>query len=535
MPRIEEYGLSRDGTPNVVQGRRAAAEDFGDGRGLQQFGEGLSNIAGAINKRAAQSEISDTNAKLSQFQADTTTKWREALDSSEPGDPTLVQEFNKHVDDELNKIGDGIQTRDAKMHFEGQSASLRAHFMESAAAGQAELAGVKAKQDYLKGLSNYSSALTNDPSSLKMTLQMHDDGLNALVESGMIPSRVAVQLQNQGRAELTKASIRGWIDLNPQDVKERLKSGEWNDLIDGDQKRQLDAEADQEIRGREIEKAQIEKKKEEFVKKQREVTQGDFLAKMSRGELKTQDILKSNLEAFGSGSKNQFLNMLQEDSKRTSEVVTNPRVMQNLFDKIHLPDEDPNKIWDENDLLKYKPQLSWADLNHLRDEMVGKKTEAGAIESELKKGVMNEAKNALTRSNPMTGFKDPVGDKQMQSFRSFFFTEYKEQRKKGKTAAELLTPGSKDYIGNSIRNYVRSNDQIMKDMIGSFNQEALPVNENSDQYPSAPNPNGGGSGNIPPGAKSVDAQPKVKVGPKVLPRLPGETPAQWKKRKEGSN
>lgn len=474
MPKIQEYGLPRD-LPNVPQGKSASAQDFFDSRGIEDLGNAVRGTAEVVNQRAEQQEIADTNAKLSGLQAGYTTQLRDSLNTSEPGDPNLAEDFNKSVDDDLSAIGDSLQTRGARLHFQNQAGSLRAHFAESIAAGQAELAGVKAKQDYLKTVSNFSSALTNDPSSLEMTLKMHDENLDALVNSGSLPRVEAEKLKNQGRSELAKASIRGWIDLDPNYVKEEMKKGKWDDLLFSEQgdgsaiKRQLAGEADQAIRGRDADAEMQRKNQERILKDQQTVTQNDFLVKLSKGTLNSAMINKSNLDPVGSGSKEQFIQLLRTEANAAERPIhSNPQVLSEVFSRIHLPDGDARKILNENDLNQYyvKRQLSWPDLMNMRGEIQGKRTVEGSIEADLKKGLMTTARNTLTKSS--FGLKDPIGDEQYQRFMTYFFDSYQKQKQAGKTATQLLDPDSPDYLGKGIQQFVRSDQDKIQTIVQSM-------------------------------------------------------------------
>jgi hypothetical protein len=195
--------------------------------------------------------------------------------------------------------------------------------------------------------------------------------------------------------------------------------------------------------------------------------------------------------------------------------------MISLYQRIHLPDDDDKKLRDENELNKYFGNgLSMSDLNHLRDEMQGRQTTAGQIEGDLRKQVLEIAKGKLTKSNPLTGFRDPVGDEQMQRFMVFFLDEYKNQRAKGKSAVELLSPDSPMYLGKNINQFVRTPQQILRDMAP---KRAQP----SDGMASTIT----GAQNAEAGTPTFRAPQKPKAGP----RLEGESAADYLKRIKGGN
>lgn len=497
MPQIKEYKM-RSEVQGAFQGREARTQDFSFNKGLFDLGEGISELGSQIQKRNEQADISNLNAEFSKAQSDLTLQLQEELRTAKPGDTTITDRFIEGYDSYMNQVSEKVATGKGRQYFSQAAADLKSHFVRSAAIGQADLAGVKAKNDYVSSLGNFSSTLVNDPSSYALVKQMHNVGLENLVVNGSLPSKNAEELRLTGQEELAKSAVRGWINIDPNNAKTQLEQGKWDTEIDGQTKVQLMGEANQAIRGDEIEQKRRIKEAEEAVKSAQMKTQNQFLQQLSENKLSSKEILNSNLNPIGSGSKQQFLNMLERNVKQ-AKIKTDPGTMANLFDRIHLPDDDPNKIWDENDLnTHFGKGLDMTSLNQLRAEIQGKRTTDGKIEADLKKGLLNTAKSQLTKSNGLTGFKDPIGDEQYQKFMSSFLKEYAEKRRSGKSPQELLDPNSKDYLGNNIRNYVRTNDQIIRDLVGGTTKPAASTT------PSAP-----------------------AAAPQVAPRQEGETMTQY--------
>lgn len=473
MPRIREY-TSQVSQSGPFQVRQASAEDFGAarGRGLQNLGRimgQVGQIGRQLERRAEQAEVSDLNAKMSKSFADFSTQWQEALRTATPGDPEIVTRFMKDFDDHMGKIQENIGTRAGELYFKKSSASLRSQFLRTTMAGQAELAGAKAKQDYKSSLSNRASGLLNDPSSFGQTLADQSEAIDLLVESHGLSTTQANAFKMESQTELAKSAIRGWIDLDPELAKDQLEKGEWDKYIGGDLKHQLFREAEQTIRAKETELERQRREQERLLDEKQKLTQNELLTKLSKNQLTIQDVLASDLDPFGSGSKEQFIGMLKSANKANERIKTNPDTYMELWDRIHLPDDDPKKLRDENELNQFFGRgLTLENINALRGEIQGKKTIQGDIEGDLKKGLIDIAKGRLTKSNPLTGIRDPIGDEQLQKYMSFFLTEYSEQRKKGKTALELLSPDSPDYLGKHIERFVRSQQQITRDLIRPF-------------------------------------------------------------------
>lgn len=464
MPKITTYERQVEAA-GPVNLEKATASDFGGGvaEQLKGFGNVLNQGADIVQKRQEQDDISELNVKFSQAHAEWSKSYNEQLQAG-----TLnTEEFTKNFSEYMDTIGESVQTRKGQQYFNAASAELKGDFLVKAQAGQAELAGARAKDNYMKTLSNGSSALLNDPSSFDLTMKMQNAGIDNLVATGGLPAKAAGELKQHTSTELAKASVRGWINLDPEGAKKQLSEGQWDGYIDGQLKHRLLGEADQAVRARAIDDERFKRQQQEALQKAQISTQNDFLQRMAEDKLTTKEILNSNLDPFGSGSKQQFLNLMEEQAKAKAEKIkTDPNVYISLWDQIHLPDGDPQKLTNENDLNKYFGRgLTITDLNNLRAEIQGKKTIAGSVESDLKKGLVDIAKGKLTRSNPLTGIRDPIGDEQLQKFMVGFEVEYQKKRKEGKTAQQLLSPDSPDYLGKSLNQYVRSSKQIIQDMV----------------------------------------------------------------------
>lgn len=237
-------------------------------------------------------------------------------------------------------------------------------------------------------------------------------------------------------------------------------------------------------------------------------TQNDFLTLMQQGKLTSADVINSDLKPFGTGSKDEFLRMLNTNGG--SAGPDDSATFQSLFDRIHLPDGDPNKITDPNMLNAYFGHGigTIPTLDRLRSEITMRNTPDGQIESDLKKGVYDAAKAALVKGSPISGFSDPndfVGREQLQKYSAWFDRAYKDGRVNGKSMYDLLDPSSKDYLGGKNIEQFRISDEARMHM----QIDKIRASQAPSAQPSAPS---------------------VKAPVKILSRVPGETPEQYLKR-----
>lgn len=284
------------------------------------------------------------------------------------------------------------------------------------------------------------------------------------------------------------------------------KTGTSFDFLRPDERVQL-------IHATKIDIAQLEaanKKEDEAALKSE---QNDLLLKFQQHKLGATDVANSNLHPFGEGSKNQFFNMLEIQAKegKTGETKDDQDLVVDLFRRIHLPDGDPNKITDDMALNKYYGNgiNKISTMNDLRNETQGQNTEEGAINSQLKKNIVDEAQRALVKANPFTGIMDPndaAGRAQLSKFTSWFMQQYAAQVHAGKRPMDLLDANSKDYLGRQIDSFRVSPEDAMAAQAEAFRKKppALVV----------PTP--------------AAAAPQLKNAPLLQPRRnAGETPEQF--------
>lgn len=508
MPKITAYETRTRGM-GPVETRRLRPGDFAaQGQAMSGFGEALGEVGDLIQKRAEQTEVSDLAAKMAQTQSDMTIGLQEQLRTAEPGDTTIAQNFLEKFDERMGQMSEGISTGAGRNYFKQTSASMRGHFATGAVAGQVDLAGVKARQDYEVSINALSSSTLTDPSAFEHAREMHKNHLGNLVATGGLPTKAAAELLTHGDAQIAKSAVRGWIKLNPKEAEKQLKGGQWDAYFMGEEKAQLFGEVDQEIRGRELEAEHRRKEFERVQKEAQQKVQNEFLGKLNQGQLAPKDILDSDLEAFGSGSKDQFLRMLQ--SEDTSPLKkTDPSLYIKLWDRVHLPDGDPEKITDDNMLNEYAGRgLKVSDIIQLRQEIAGRKTQEGVAEADMKAQLFSFARARLVKPDAF-GLTDPIGEENFLRFKDYFYTEYAAGRAKGKSHRELLSPDSPDYVGKGLNMYVRTPEQIINEMA---NRIRKPTKAQA------------------PETAPAGAAPTPTPAPGVAARKPGETPRQYLER-----
>lgn len=467
MPRIKIYEsqVRAPGPVNDPSAPQANAQMMGGamGEGLKDLGQGVTKVGDLLNQRAEQNELSDLNAYFAKTHADYTKKWQDTIGKADPSDTSVVQDFTDDLQDNFDTRREQISTRAGQLYFDRQSAEMSGHFLQTANAGQAELAGEKARNDYKSTVDNLSASLINDPSSFKQVLQQHDDALGNLVQSGLLPQKMALQLKERYEPELAKAAVRGWIRLDPDGTEQTINNGGWDKYLSGDDKYQMQGEVRVAKNAAFAQEERLRHEQERQKKEAQNARQTEYLQKMfgKTDTFNIQQVLDDNvLESFGSGSKEQLINMYMSSVKKGEK--NDYGAIRDAFRRINLPDGSPDKITDENDLNQGFIDGHWdsSNLQMLRNEINGKKTASGAAAAEMKSSMVKTAEKVLAGPNAL-GMVDPEGGANYIRYLGDFLKQWDDKVRSGTPASKLIDPKSPDYMGNMFLQYQKSTGEII--------------------------------------------------------------------------
>jgi len=465
MPQIRPYEIqtSPAGPTDIP---RARGEQLGVGEALTNLGQGVSAVAAGVEDIITDKELNEQAKDFSELQLDFTKRIQDGLNSR-----TLnYEDIKKQYEDYSSKLSEKYSTRRGSNSFVRNSASLREYILKSTMAGQAEIAGVQAKENIQASLNNLTSSLMMDPSAESVTKQTFFANLDPQLSK--FDPQTQMKIKQMADVDLTKSAIRGWINDNPIQAKKRIVAGEWDKVIDGDLKNQLIGEAETEHRALLAEESRLFALQEKALKLEQEKVETDFFDKFSEGRLSYKEIKNSILS---SDDKYKWRKRLED--KTTEKRQSNNTLLNSVFDRINLPYGDPNKITDQKQLDQYFNQLSVADFNFLRREVAGKNTVEGKRLANLEKALFDVAKSELVKGGGLSGMSDPAGEAQLKAFREFYIAERDKAVSQGLDPKELLESTSPKYIGKYIKpNFKRPLQEIIRSNADSMRrQEKLPL------------------------------------------------------------
>lgn len=447
MPKIREYE-AQVSSQFESRERAAMASDFNTGAGLAVIGEGLDSVVEVVQKRAEQDENTRIHVELTKARAEWTDYLREAATAAPAGDATFADSFVERLDGYLSQTGENLaKTRNGKRLFAVAAADLRADLLDRAKVYQAESAGEKAKVDHKTALDKSREALLRDPTQFDSALR----GMEAMINDpggtySNLPGAAREQLRLEARQSLALSAVQGVIHMNPELAKRQLESGRWGEYLDADNAHALMKEAEMGIRAKELESERAKKKAEEAKDKHYRAVQNEFLIKMERGELTTQMVVESDLPPFGMGSKQQFLELIHRDVVGDVTGKTDPRLFNRLMERVYLPDDNPKKLRDENEVMGYLLNgLDGQGARLLRRAIRDARTPEGKLASEAQAKLLKEVKPRIVEWK-LFG-TDKEGERQMGLYTEYVASEMQRAMESKENVMELFDPRSKKYLG----------------------------------------------------------------------------------------
>lgn len=465
MANIKEYtSRTSPGGPIAPPGRKAsnAGEYIADG--LTSLGQGIAQAGQTIQqdkdkrlKIKGDDEVLSMNTKLSELQSRYKVSWADTIAKADPNDSELSNRFLKSFDEESGKLGDNLSTEAGKNYYRQNLSNIRSNFQETTAAGQAHLASVATKQNYIQSLNMSSAGLISDPTSFGSVKALHDSAIDHLILSGKLPSDKAQELRTSGNAELAQSYVRGWIKNSPQQAKAILDSGQVDALIGGDAKKSLYGELTVEQNAREVKQKQMISDQEKAVKESQRQTYDNFVGLSVNGKLNVDTVMASNLPGE---KKEHFVRVIEKNITSPSFYKTDPEKFHDLYERIAMTDpDDPTAIVDEEQLeAEFRTgYLGFGDYEKLRAELNKGKTEEGKRELTQKNHAYTMMKETIYRG---AGPKDPQAPELYMRAQRAYDAAFQEGIAKGKSVTELTDP---DFIKKVMKPFVRTPQAKLKD------------------------------------------------------------------------
>jgi|GEM_PF-2593456 len=240
--------------------------------------------------------------------------------------------------------------------------------------------------------------------------------------------------------------------------------------VDGPRRRQIARTAQERINREEmlrnadrIEANRREDEVRKAMEAERAATQNDFLERLvspndeNGGPLTTKDVLGSKLDAFGKGSKQTFMELIDKKASGTDINRTNPTVFNSLFSAVQ-----QGRITVSADLLPFVGNgISPSDYRSLQRDIEDIRAPEMKVLAAVKKDFFAAAKSRITGSTLIRN--DTRGDEKFYEFKRAFDQSFTRKVEAGADPMDLLDPTHKDYMGGMVNGFVRSPQQQLQD------------------------------------------------------------------------
>lgn len=258
----------------------------------------------------------------------------------------------------------------------------------------------------------------------------------------------------------TAGTVASWA------AKKMGSGGGVADFIPADKREELLRSAETKLSAEALDQERalrLQEKQEKIVSDNEEIEIAKMLADPARRESVTAMSIASNPKLTREAIQRNIA--LIDKADRTDNTY-GPE-FYSVFQRVHLPEGDPNRVQSINDLVPMVGKgLTMSGYNEVVKHLQGKGTPEGDSEAKMLSQFLRVAHDTLSGTNPMIDIKDPKGEEINLGFMAQVLPQYYKLRSQGKTPAQLLDPNSPDYLGKSMNSLKRSTAEMVRDMIG---------------------------------------------------------------------
>lgn len=420
-------------------GRRAGADDFVGGAGLENFGKGVSR---AVDTYVADAEDNETRKALVAT-TQIREKYAKALDEAALSGADLGG-LKEQMANELAKVGESFQTKRGQDSLALYTANSNLIYDQQANTIQVRRAYSTAKLEGGKFLNSASAIIQSNPAYLEEA-ENNAEAFGATLR-GVRPDQ-REEIVKGLKQELNMAAALGASRIDPAGTKAKLDAGEW-DLTPGQRNTAIN-KADTEIRARRAEDAYNQGLANKARLDASEESRDKWFKGIIGGTTKRRDIMDD--PSLLPAAREHLIVFMEQRAKALAgeEKRSDPRVVRDLWLSINAPDGDPRKIFNGDAIFAAvsSGKVSTSDANLLNNLVANQKDENGRNIGQKLGGLMSVVGRALSQDPQFVAQPALVAEIQMD-YQARVFDRAAEMRDKKQNPNDIFNPSSKDYVGS---------------------------------------------------------------------------------------
>jgi len=285
----------------------------GVGEALGYGARAAVQLTNFLDEKAKRDDKANLHSILQNARVEWTRNVIERSRTDEGSSPGFVDAFSRDISDYLERNKEHAKTEAGQAYWAANSAQLKADLIVRAITLNASSISEKGKEKYTNGLNDSANTLLLDPTQhetvLGDSLQILHDPEGPYVK---LPANLKGVLEENTRRTLAKAAVRGGIRNDPVAARTALENGDWNSELGTESIKSLIGEARQADNANQAEAEKAKRRLKDAQEKEDDATRDIFLKQLGDPEnpLTWQQVLESDLPAFGSGSKETFRKIL---------------------------------------------------------------------------------------------------------------------------------------------------------------------------------------------------------------------------------
>jgi hypothetical protein len=453
MAQIHQYMPTVEADTLRYHEPDAKAEDFpGGGTGLSDIASGIQDDASTLQGIANQDEVAHVGVAMSAARAQWGTELTKRVENGTL-DPTA---FTTEMNNATQSIGDGLATRAGQLAFQEKQAEMVSSIGLAAGEKYATAKSATAIASYGQMSDNWRNAAEGDPLGQYSSVlrEAHNTLYDPNGPYANMPEATRIKLDQVTKSNITMSMLEGEMRIDPRTAMTMLDSGDYDTLLDGNQKYMLQRKADRYIAAQEADgRLQDRLAKEAQTAAQQETANKLYKGIMAPNTTVTnKDIVAANMPWQ---KQDELVRVLAREQSPEALAAVSHQTAIEAFHRIYAPPGDPDRITDESqiaDLYAHREadgsitgKMTKADFQSTRQEFENSRSGEGMQLGKTMDKLFTAMKGQFSRANMSN--VDGEGDERNYNYQFWVHQQVAAYQKAGKDPMDLFIPTKPEFVG----------------------------------------------------------------------------------------